>query len=343
MVTSVVAALSTANSLIIYTLSESMVLQIRQALRQAMRMHRDYIVDAQTAKELTKAKNESNAAPLLCDRWLIHANVDKFSKRDIDNALKQMPGYGVVVYWTTRYGIYKYLSEHQAVKKFSNLYPVFRFSSFSDAEVYQWHEYMLIPQFRLSDDLVQYLSKHYRYDIESIFKLFKMINSGYEVKTTTDIIEAIGLGSNSIPDLVVSILSTTTATDKGKKRFLAKFIKAISEMTISYNYQQIRSFMLNTLNAFIDMKTLQLLGLSHQQIYEIPENFDKIRLERHRRYAERVYRDFTYPQLLKLKVSLLAFDGFDFRENLIMGVIHFLDVRKPPENKFMRGKRGGRR
>lgn len=334
LLSSVTTALENTSSLIIYSPSEYMTYYIRQVIRNAMKMHRDFILTPENAKDLAKSKQETNSAPLLCERWLIHINMDDFSKKELAKALEHLPGYGVVVYWTTKYFIYKQLEGQEIVEKFPNLFSTLRFSSLSEDDLSKWHEVLVNPFSRMDQKLVAFLAKNYRFDLQAVFTLFNMLNSGSEILSNRDIIEAIGIGRSSITDLVCMILDTTAKDDKGKRRFFKKFVSALSDISISYSHTQIKQYMINTLDAFLDLKTLQLLGFSNQNLYEIPENYDKIKLERYRRYYGKVYHEYSHSRLMKLKVCLEQYSGFSNEENLMRGILSYLSMRTPPKNTF---------
>lgn len=329
-------------NIVIYSTSPSLEYFIKDMLKNRFNAHRDYIVNVSSAKELRRAKMDSFIAPLLCEKWLIHVQTDKLSLKDIGAALKFNTAHGVTVYWVSKYSTYKQILSLDEFKKLGSYCVNFNFSSLGYSDVIYLHDKVLGTR-GLSRELLDYVVKNYKYDVQSIFELFTMIRSGSDISTKKDIIEAIGsgLGGNAVGSFTVTLLkagirnrfyplkdkgesSEGFVSERAKRNMLGKALRTLEELSVVYKYDTIRNYMLSTLDSFLAIKQLQIMGVYGKPNKEISEVFDIKPM--HRRFDRIILEEVSLPRILNLKLCLQTYNHFNAELALIQGITAYLDT-----------------
>lgn len=328
-------------NLILFVQSPSVAYLIRNKLKERFKMHRDFIVDVTTQKQLHNAKLDSYVAPMMCDKWLIHVDADKLAKKDLIAAVDNNTHYGVTVYWTEKWAVYNQLVGLDSIKKQGVHSPQFRITRMGFYEIRNLLENEIPPKKQLPEALINFVAKNYQYDIQSVMDLIALQKSGNQIDNKKELIEAIGVGGNSIANLTINILKARPKTESSRKRNIASVIKLIRDLTYTYNYMTIRRFVLNNIDGCIEMKQLQLMGLYNKPNKEVPEAFDTKRLSMLRRFESIILNEVDLPRLLNLKICLLKYNDFNAEVALLQAVTEYFDniqvepdkPRKPRKKK----------
>jgi hypothetical protein len=315
-------------NIIMFVPSPSLAYYIRGKLKTRFEVYKDFVISVDTQKGFQNAKLDSYVAPLICDKWLIHVDADKIAKKDLITGLNINTSHGITVYWTSKYNIFKQLTDLDIVKKQGVHCPSFSFSRLSYGEVLHLHKQMVGKKKELKTELLDYVAKNYRYDVQAICELFAMLNSGNDFQTKKDIIESVGVGGNSVSNLVIRILRSSPTSEKGKKKIAADAIKLLDDLSVSYKYSTIRRFMLNNLDGFIDMKQLQIIGVYNRINKVIPETYDTKRLSMLKRFERTILEEISLPKLLNLKLCLLKYTDFNSEITLMQAISEYCNELK---------------
>ena len=310
-------------NIIILVQSASLAYLIKNEIKTQYNGHRDYIVDVSTQKQLHEAKLDSYVAPMLTDKWLIHVNADKLSKKEVIAGLQKNTYYGVTVYWTEKWSTFNQLINLDIVKRQGVHCPYFRFTRLGFYEIKNLLETEVPPKKQLPEDLKVFVAKNYQFDVQSVMDLISLLKSGNAIETKKELIEAIGVGGNSVANLTLKILKSVPKTEKGRKRIISDTIKLMQDLSYSYNYQTIRRFMLNNIEGCVEMKTLQIMGIYNKPNKEIPEAFDSKRLGMLRRFEYIILEEVSFPRLLNLKLCLLKYSDFNAEAALIQTIMEY--------------------
>lgn len=313
-------------SLVIYSTNPTLDLIARDEIKRKYATDKEFIVDVHTMKDLTMAKVDSMASPLTGGKWVIHVNADKLSKKDLVKAINMNTAFGVTVFWTTKYAVYKYITGLEFVKKMSVYFGSYYLGRLNYSDVMWLYDKMLGKDSKyLTHELKVYVAENYGYDSMSICELFRLLKSGYEVSNKKDIIELVGVGGNSVDKLTMMLLTTSSTSDRGKKTLIKKVLKSLDDLSTSYEYKSIYSFMLNFLEGCLEMKQLQLLGLYSDNFkHEIPENFNEKRLARLKRYEKTILNEVSIPRILNLKLALARRNSYNRELDLVQGLIDYI-------------------
>lgn len=310
-------------NMIVFVSSPSLEYFLKTKLKERYGVHKDFIVGVDTTKAIQNAKLDAYVAPLMCDKWLIHANADKLAKKDIITSLNANSVYGITVYWTTKYSVFKQLSDLDIVKKQGVHCATLSYSRLGYTDIKYLHNQMVGKKKELHPDLLDYVCKNYMYDVQSVCELFSMLNSGGQVTTKREIIENVGAGGNSVSSLTIKILKSIPKTPKGKKKIMGDTIKLMEDLSITYKHDTIRRFMLNNIDGFIEMKQLQIMGVYKRFNSEIPENFDSKRISMLKRFEWIILGEISLPQLLNLKLCILRYNDYNSEVALIQAISEY--------------------
>ena len=308
-------------SILVYCDSSSLEVIVKNILRDRFNINKDFSVTVNKIKDIKRAKLDAFVLPLSGDKWLINVEVDDLSKKDLKDTIAQPVAFGVVVYWTSNYGIYKFLKEseefkHQGVH-FFDIY-LGRVDMGDIKEMYKVLVNKKVDSF--PSDLFLYLHENYRNDPQAISDLFTLIKSGNEVKLKRDIIELIGIGGSSVDSLVISLLTTSCQTQRGLKRVLKTVLNTVNDLAVSYNYTTLKNFMVSTLDGIIEMKELMIMGYYTKYIQKVPDNYNFKKIKRLKRYEYVIFNKITLPRALSLRSYLKAFNDFNAEIVLIQAL-----------------------
>lgn len=311
--------------LVVFSTSPSFTYHVKQTLKNRFKVHTDFSIDINTARELRNAKLDSYVAPMLCDRWLLHINADKLDKKEIMKSLTENTPYGLAVYWTDNYRNYMMLTQSEAVKTQGVYFPTFSFSRLGYSDILQYFKDVVPVKKQLTRELLDFVAKTYRYDVQSVCDLATMLKSGSEFDTKREIIQAVGVGGNSVTNLTVQLLKSNVYKKNGVSKEYKRIITLLTDLSGSFEYRTIRNYMINTVNGFMDIKQLQVMGVYGRKILEIPDHFDLKRLNRVRRFERLILEEISMVDLLNLKICLSKYDDYDNMASLMQVIAEYLD------------------
>lgn len=328
-------------NIIVLVQSASLAYLIKNEIKDQYKGHKDYIIDVETQKQFNEAKLDSYVAPMLTEKWLIHVNADKLNKKDLIAGLQRNTYHGVTIYWTEKWSTFNQLINLDIVKRQGVHCPYFRFTRLGFYEIKTLLETEVPPKKQLSEDLKVFVAKNYQFDVQSVMDLITILKSGNSIETKKELIEAIGVGGNSVANLTLKMLKTAPKTEKGRKRAISDTLKLMQDLSYSYNYQTMRRFMLNNIEGCLEMKTLQIMGLYNKPNKEIPEAYDVKRLGMLRRFEYIILEEVSFPRLLNLKLCLLKYSDFNAEIALVQAIMEYFDhfevepdkPRKPRKKK----------
>jgi len=328
-------------NIIIYNDSASIEYISRGIIKDRFEAHKDFVFDLDNTKKIMDVKSASYVSPLYGSKWLIHVNADKMSKSDLLKLLKVNSKHCLTVYWTTKYFVYKWLISHDEVKKQGVYSGEYYLGKLSESDIYFVRDRLGVKKDAVDKKVMLYLHKNYRYDPQAVCNFFMEVKSGAEVKTDKDVIDVIGLGKNSVDNFVVSLLSAKSCSVKS----VSKALRVLNELSSEYKYNTIRSYMLSTLEGFLDMKVLQLSGYYKGYNASIPDYMDTKRLSRLKRFEYCILEEISMQMILNLKLALLSQEGFNYEVSLIKTVIVYLKsiegvVEVDSKTSFRRYRRG---
>lgn len=332
-----IARLETVNenslNIIIYSSSPTLDLMAREILRKKFTKDKECVIDTFTAKELAVAKSNSMVSPLSGGKWLIHVNTEKLNFKELVKAVNTNSSYGVTVYWTNKYKVYKDLTNLEVLKKMGTYCSSYYFGRL-DGYSMQWLYNTMLGEGSeaIPKEMLVFLAKDYAYKIEDVCTLFKRVKAGYEVKTKKDIIELIGLGNNSHESLALYLLTSTTTTDKGKAMLQKKVFKLLadligpvdSEKDEDARCKKIRNYMLAFVNNCIQLKQLQIMGYYMAHDKKLPSYVDEKKLAFLRRFERRILEDVSMPRLLNLKLCLLKYNSYSGKISLTQALLEYI-------------------
>lgn len=329
----------TIGAIVLYVPSASMQLYLKNILKEKFQVLKEYSVEIDNKQKLHDSKLEGLNKPLFCDKWLYHVDADKFTgKKDLIEEFTRISDSAVTIYWTTKYKIYKNLTNQSVFEKQPLNYVAMTFSRLEDYEITE-----LIKQVqpdekkRLKQSLITFVKKNYRYEVQSVFDLLANLKSGVEFETERDIVKTIGLGGNSADSLVVSLLSKDFEKTVQATKAFKQYVNQLEDLYEEFTPQSIRAFMLNTVNIIIEIKQLEIMGIYGKINREIPDYFHVDKIKRLRRYERTILEEISLPRALFFRQIMLEFNNFDTRISNIQVISRYMDlyhmIPSPPRKK----------
>lgn len=244
-------------SLIVYTDSPSLEYVYLSMIREHFGIHNNYNVSVATEKELNHARSSVNITPLQGKRWLLSIDADKIDIKALERVGSIAYDSCLVLYHTSRYGVYKRLLG----SKFRDVQGRYCVDLYGgrldrrDIELIAKHY-----EVSLDDTIVKFLEHKYSRTPQSICTLCSLVKSGYCITSDKDVIEAVGLGSISVDDFVISLLTSRINTQQGLKRALKQKLIYLSNLAEGIPFNSIQNFIVDTLAGMIDIKLAMIAG-----------------------------------------------------------------------------------
>lgn len=294
----------------------------------------NYVSTVSVAKDLRHSLSLTNSVPLQGNRWLVMVNVDKIGVSDCLKFLGKIISTAVVVYLCNNYRNYKQLIQSDVYKQqfgthFATQLYLSRLNNVTVDELYSF--YMRgktsLERKQFKPELMKYLKKNYRYNPDLVCDLFSKIKSGSVPYSEKDIIEMVGVGGNTPQAFTISLLTTTTHTESGCKRFLKKNLMLLSDLATKYSYDTVYSFMLDTLRGIIDIKSLQISGRYFDFNKDIPESYNDGRLKRLsrlKRFEDIILNRISLRRVLNLMQCMTSDSSFDKEGVIIQGLYEYV-------------------
>ncbi len=330
-------------NVIVYVDSPSLEYFVKTYIKKRFGVHSDFVVAPDTAKRVNSAKVDSLVEPLFGGKWMINIDADKLSKPDIIKALNFNTSHCVTVYWVSKYAVYKWLSELDILKTQGSYTTKLYLGKLDYFDVIFLHDTMLGGYKGLDKTLLTHVAKTYNYDVQAVCDLFTLVKSGNEVNTKQEIAELVGVGGNSVDSFTVSLLRSEPSGVK--TRCISKHLRLLTDLSHTYKYSTIKNYMLTTIDGFIEMKQLQIMGYYSRQNKNIPDFFDTKKITRLKRFEVVILDEVSMPKLLNLKLCLVGFNSFIAETALVQAVIMFIESLGSGEGKSdskTKVRRGGR-
>lgn len=305
---------------------------IRDALKQRFSVNVNYVYEVNKAKDLKEVKKFIDVPPMIGERWLIVIDGDKMGFSDLVEFFKTITSNAICYVKCEKYASYKKIGTIKVLKEHTNNVSYKYYSKLSSGEIKELYKYITKDSHnKLDDELLDYVCSAYNYNVGSVCDLFFQIKSGTEFIDKSSIIDAIGVGGNTVEYTVVQLLTTSVNTDKGYKRALSKIMGLIKDLHTKYDYSSIYNFINATVNNFITLKELFIEGKYRDKYKEFPERFGEKeiqRLKRLQRYDWVIKDRVSMSRLLCLKVCLMKHNEYNSEVALIACITEYLDAVK---------------
>ena len=252
---------------------------IQTKMETVFNIDKNYSVEAETGVLYRKLKNDALTAPMLGDRWLITATLEKVGT---DNALSMLSvgnGNALTILFVDKYITYKrFISENEFKKYKATIMPLY-LGKFDMDDIPYLHKDMLGNN-GLKDDVLTYLCKNYRYDVDKVMTLFTKMRSGLKIYNKQDLIDEVGLGGVTPESVLFDLLrlyqpsgkyggGTAVVSEKRKANAVAKYTGLLKDLHSKMEYIAIYKRMYNAILGTLALKS-QILNGRGEREQEIP-------------------------------------------------------------------------
>lgn len=296
---------------------------------------KNYSVEAETGVLYRKLKNEALTAPMLGDRWLITANLEKVGTDNAAALLSVGNGNALTILFAEKYITYKKFLATDAYKQYKSTIMPMYLSKFDNDDIPYLHKDILGTK-GLKDDLLNYLCKNYRYDVDKVMTLFIKMRSGLRVFSKQELIDEIGLGGVTPESMVIDLLRlyqvskkyhskpTETVSEKRKYNAIAKYIGLLRDLHSKLEYMAIYKRMYKTVLGVLELKGQILSGKSERE-QVVPKSVSRFA------YVVRDEIDIKRTLFL-LNLFEKAPETFDYESRLMYIICSYISAFKGSEN-----------
>lgn len=319
---------------------------IQTKLEKLYNVDKNYSMAVDTALSYKKVRGDAFVAPLAGDKWLVVGNADKIGLDTVQSLFNWGNGNCITLVYTEKYVNYKKLLSSEKFKESKrtilNLY--LNKLDFDDVPYLYKDMVLSNPKSkRLTDDLLNFLCKNYRYDVERVVNLFSKMRIGLQVSTRQDIIDEIGLGGMTPASYTIDLLRLFQPTgrfaeySKGEKITVKKIYNAnkkyigyLTDLGNKTSYNTIYNQMLSTLKGILEIKMLIMNGKYRKNTKEIPESFSPQQVNRIRslqRFDMPIREEISLNRvLLLLNIFEHTPQTFDYELRLITIISEYISL-----------------
>ena len=302
----------------------------KRMIMNKFRISGNYTYNIEKQGQLKEGMATANSVPLEGERWLLVVDIDKLGVSEAIKALDNTISTAIVLYVTHNYQSYKKLIDSVSFKQqlSTNFAKQIYLGKLTDAAIDTLYDFYLMGMKKTLDSkLMVYIKKNYKYNVDLVCELFLGIKNGNVPKSEKEIIEMVGVGGNTPQALTISLLTTSTKTDRGKKAFLKKNIGLFEDLSVKYTYEIAYGYMISTLRGIVDIKQLQISGRYNDFYKDIPDTFDerrKQRINRLKRFEYIILNKITLRRTLVLLQCMQSKD-YDKKQVILEGIYKYVN------------------
>lgn len=301
---------------------------VRDVLKQRFDVNVNYSIGVKTASELRQAKSLITVPPMLGNRWLITIDAKELAFADLVDFFKLLTSNAICYIRCDNYGVFKKIATIKVLNEHTANVVYRYYDKLTASEIREVYKYVIGQGTnRLTDDLLKYVCSAYNYDVGAVCELFSQLKSGVVFDSKEAIIEAIGVGGNTIAYTVVQLLSVGVNTEKGYRRATKKIFGLIKDLSTKYTAYRIYSSIEHTVDRFITLKEMFIAGTYRDRKKDFPERFGEqeiAQLKKLGRYDWLIKDRVSMEKLLCLKMCILKHKHFDTDVSLIACVTDYL-------------------
>lgn len=247
-------------------------------LRNKLGVNREYCVRVSTEKELKTTRSNALVSPIEGKRWLVIIDMDKLGIETFRKEARRVNDNSFTLLITTKYGVFNKMRVDRDFGKQTYFVPMY-FGAFAKDDITY-----ISAGYDLTPELVSFLEKNYRRDVNKVMYLFNLLSHGTTISSTSQIIDLIGTGGLTPTFLVIDLLRTEPGSKVGMTKVRKRLIQNLEDMARKVPYHTIYQQMYQTLLGIVDIKAMNLNGEYMGLNKDIPEGFNEVRVSRLKRY-----------------------------------------------------------
>ena len=247
-------------------------------LKKNLGVMNDYCISVGSAGELKQARANALAAPIEGKKWLVIIDMNKVGIDVYKKEARRVNDNSFTLLTTSKYGVFKRLSNDNELKRLKFLLPYY-FGSFAKDDITY-----ISTGYDMTAELVSFLEKNYRWDVNKVMTLFHMLKQGTRIDNKRDVIDLIGNGGVTPASVVFEMLMATPDTPRKAKALTKTIVGHINDLSRKMTYRALYQQMYSTLLGVMDVKELRINGNYMGLFKEIPEGYDTKRISRVKRF-----------------------------------------------------------
>lgn len=187
----------------------------------------------------------------------------------------------------------------------------------------------LLESYKLSGNMLDFISKSYYRDPEKVFILAKELQNGASITNNKDIVKICGESTGTVVRFAMLLLNEMPTSKSGLSRVFNVRIRVLSDLCDSFGARTTYNFLLSTVRDILNIKILYLQGVIYDSIRDLPECYDEKKLSRYNMYLKRIIQDLTYEQILNLFMALSSCEKWrDSRDGVLFLYTYYISNTK---------------
>lgn len=309
--------------IVCYVPDEGILQEIKRYVGRLYKFDTNYTEKIEDAKSIKHVYSDALIRPMLGDRWYIELNLDKVKPDIIGTIAKGVNNNSLTIAYTTHYGTYKKVADNNVLKQTKNVYMLYGGTLSAKDIYYAYEEASEKGGVRISDQLVTYIVRYYRYDVDKVFKLLQKVSSGMQINSRTDIVTAVGLGSISSLSFTVDILSSDLSTERKVQNAIRRWMQTLNDLLDDMTAAALLQQMQKACEDIANFKNLQVRGLVVGARREIEDEKVAMGIARLSRYENRIIENVSVMRVMWLRTALQCSGaGYAMSEDVIIRCLY---------------------
>lgn len=313
--------------LLCYVPDKSVLQEIKRYLQRIYQFDINYVESVVDVRTVKQVYGDAVIAPLLGDKWYIEADLDKLSdgkgikttQTIVKDIINRTNINSFSILYTTRYSVYKSLLDSTMNAKDNRVICLYGGTLSAKDIYYEYDDVIKTGGTSLNNSLLTYVVRNYRRDVVKFFELMQLLRSGVVVRTRTDIIDLVGLGSITPLKLTVDILSTDLTTKNRCKLALRRWLQAVNDLLHNMSANVLVQQMYMSCNSIGLLKEQQMRGYVIGARREYTNEKEEQQLSRLKQYEDVIGQKITLLRVLWMaqQLSCLLKDYSLAEENIL--------------------------
>lgn len=278
-------------SVLVYGKSSRYLSLVSNLVKKRFQVDSSSVVRVNDLNELPKMDVSIQIRPF---RSLYRLFVVDEQKTELSEAtLKFLQGISRFTRLVVGYTNYKLFQNIRYNKELADFQPDIMFSTYMTQSEFQYIYDVTTKakgSVKLSEKMYGIVTKRYLRDIDAVFTILSSLKDGIEIRDNATLVQLAGVGSLQVERVALSMLTSTTKTQRGLEQYKKKQLQSLLELSHNRSFETVRKSLLESFKAILILKELLVEGKIYPEIGLLPDmsKYNNYRIGKYARSLEQI-------------------------------------------------------
>ena len=278
-------------SVLVYGKSNRYLSLVSNLVRKRFQVDSSSVVRVNDLNELPKMDVSIQIRPFRSPYRLFI--VDEQKTELAETTLKFLQGISRFTRLVVGYTNYKLFQNIRYNKELADFQPDIMFSTYMTQSEFQYIYDVTTTakgSVKLSEKMYGIVTKRYLRDIDAVFTILSSLKDGIEIRDNATLVQLAGVGSLQVERVALSMLTSTTKTQRGLEQYKKKQLQSLLELSHNRSFETVRKSLLESFKAILILKELLVEGKIYPEIGLLPDmsKYNNYRIGKYARSLEQI-------------------------------------------------------